>query len=143
MGQGGQRPRTGGGLTGRAQRQGDAGDRQMGPRGRACLREAVPGDPSHAIEIGRLRSNVGGLTVVGAAAPAHGGEVIGAGAGAGYRGSKVTGAGQDRQGPSELTGGVPDTRPRLGARERRRESFGRVEITSTRNFGRGEEDGLR
>jgi hypothetical protein len=47
------------------------------------LREAVPGDPDRAIEIGRSRSSTGGLTVAGSAALAHGGEVAGARAGGG------------------------------------------------------------
>jgi hypothetical protein len=59
------------------------GDRQMGPRGRARLREAVPGDTDCTIEIGRPRSSTMGLTAVGGAALAHGGEVAGAGVGAG------------------------------------------------------------
>jgi hypothetical protein len=68
----------------------------MGPRDRVRLRETVPGDPSHAIEIGRLRSNAEELTAAGGAAPAHGGEVAGARASVGYRGSEVTRVGQDR-----------------------------------------------
>jgi hypothetical protein len=79
------------------------------------------------------------LTAAGGAAPAHGGEVAGAGAGAGYRGSEVTGVGQDRrEGPRELAGGVPATRPRPKAGERQRESSGRVGITPARNPSRGE-----
>jgi hypothetical protein len=64
---------------------GSTGDRQMGPRGRAHLREAVPSDPDRAIEIGRPRSSTGGgvLTTTGGAALAHGSEVAGARAGAG------------------------------------------------------------
>jgi hypothetical protein len=79
------------------------------------------------------------LTAAGGAAPAHGGVVTRAGAGAGYRGPEVTGVGQDlREGPDELVGGVPATRPRPGARERRRESFERVGITLARNPSHGE-----
>jgi hypothetical protein len=53
--------------------------------------------------------STGGVT------PTHGDEVDGARAGAGYRGSEVTGVGQDRQeGPGELTSGVPAKRPRPG-----------------------------
>jgi hypothetical protein len=74
---------------------GGAGDRQMGPRGKARFREAVPGDPSHWIDMRRSRSNTEGLTVAGGTAPAHGGEVARARAGAGYRGFEVTGVGQD------------------------------------------------
>jgi hypothetical protein len=111
----------------------------MGPRGRVCLREAVPGDPSHWIDIIRSRSNAGGLTAAGSAAPAHGGEVTGARAGAGYRGSEVIGVGQDwREGPDELAGGVPATRLRPGARERWRESSGRIRVTPARNSDHGE-----
>jgi hypothetical protein len=75
---------------------GGTGDRQMGPRGRARLREVVPGDLSRWIGIRQSRSNFGGLTVVGGAPPAHDGEVVGARTGAGYRGFEVTRVGQDR-----------------------------------------------
>jgi hypothetical protein len=75
---------------------------------------------------------------VGDATPAHSGEVAEAGAGASYRGSEVTGVGQDRrERPDELTGGVLATRPRLGVRERWRESSRRVMVTPARNPSRG------
>jgi hypothetical protein len=111
----------------------------MGPRGRARLREVVPGDLSRWIGIRQSRSNFGGLTVVGGAPPAHDGEVVGARTGAGYRGFEVTRVGQDRwEGSGELTGGVSATRPRLGARERWGESSGRVMVTPARNPGHRE-----
>jgi hypothetical protein len=47
------------------------------------LREAVPSDLDHVIEIGWSRSSTGGLTAVGGATPAHDGEVVGARVGAG------------------------------------------------------------
>jgi hypothetical protein len=119
----------------------------MEPRGRARLREAILVDPSRWIDIRRSRSNAwGGLTVAGSATPTHGGEVARAGAGVGYRGSEVTGVGQDRrEGPDKLTGGVPAMRPRPGARERRRESFRRIGVTPVRNPIRweGESGALR
>jgi hypothetical protein len=127
-----------GGLTGRAQCQG-AGNRQVGPRGRMCLCEAVLGDPNSWIEIGRPRSNTGGSMDVGGAAPAHSGLVAGVGAGADSRGFKVTGVGQDRrEGPGELAGGALATRPRPETREQRRESSRRVGMIPTRNPDRGE-----
>jgi hypothetical protein len=68
-----------------------------------------------------------------------GGEVAGARAGVGYTGFEVTGVGQDRrEGPGELTGVIPATRQGPETRERRRESFERVEVTPARNLGRGE-----
>jgi hypothetical protein len=60
---------------------GGTDDQQVGPRGRAHLCVAVPGDPDHAVEIQRPRSR--GLTAAGGAALAQGGEVAGAMAGAG------------------------------------------------------------
>jgi hypothetical protein len=79
------------------------------------------------------------LTATSGAAPVHGGEVAGAGASASYRGSEVTGVGQDRrEGPDELAGGVLATRPRPGARERQRESSARVGVTTARNPGNEE-----
>jgi hypothetical protein len=118
----------------------------MGPRGRARLREAIPGDPSHWIGIRRSKSNTSGLTAAGGTAPAHSGEFTGARAGAGYRGSEATGVGQDRrEGPDKLGGGVPATRPRPGARERQRESSRRIRVTPVRNpnHGEGESSMLR
>jgi hypothetical protein len=57
----------------------------------------------------------------------------------GYRGSKVTGVGQDRrEEPGELTGGVPATRPGPEMGERRRGTSGWVEVTPARNPGREE-----
>jgi hypothetical protein len=58
------------------------------------VREAVSHDLSRAIRIGRWRSMPGGLMAAGGAAPAHGGEVVGVGAGAGYGGYSVAEAGQ-------------------------------------------------
>jgi hypothetical protein len=55
----------------------------MGPRGRAHLREAVPGDTDCTIEIERPRSSTVGLTAAGGAALAHGDEVARARVGAG------------------------------------------------------------
>jgi hypothetical protein len=79
------------------------------------------------------------LTAAGGAAPTHGGEVAGAGVGAGSRGSKVTTVGQDqRDGPDKLAGRVPAMRLRPGARERRRESSRWVGVTLARNLGRGD-----
>jgi hypothetical protein len=68
-----------------------------------------------------------------------GGEVAGARAGGGYRGSKVTGVGHDqRKGPDKLTSGIPATRPGPEMRKRWRESFGRVGVTPARNPGCGD-----
>jgi hypothetical protein len=76
---------------------------------------------------------------VGGAAPAHGGEVAGAGAGAVYRGFEITGVSQDRrEGPNELASGVPAMIPRSEAREHQRESSRRVGVTPARNPDRRE-----
>jgi hypothetical protein len=55
--------------------------------------KAVSCDLGRAIIIGRWRSTSGGMTAVGGAAPAHGGEVVGVGAGASYDSSGVAGVG--------------------------------------------------
>jgi hypothetical protein len=70
-----------------------ARNRQVGPRGRACSREAVPNDLDRWIEIKQSRSNVGGSADAGSAASAHDGKVTGVRAGAGSRGFEVTGVG--------------------------------------------------
>jgi hypothetical protein len=76
---------------------------------------------------------------VGAAAPAHDGEVAGVGASAGYGGSGVAGAGQKRRGRlSELTSGALTTRMGSERGEQQRKSSGRVGATPARNQGRGE-----
>jgi hypothetical protein len=70
-----------GALTERAQRQGTwaltGGPRAQGARARSGIR-----DLGHAIKIGRGRSDQGGRTAAGDAAPLRGGEVAGVGAGA-------------------------------------------------------------
>jgi hypothetical protein len=77
------------------------------------------------------------------AAPAHGGKVASDGAGAGYDGSRVAGAGQKRRERlGKLTGGALTTRPGSERGERRRKGSGRVGATPARNRGRGE-GGLR
>jgi hypothetical protein len=135
------------GLTGRAQRHGcrrpTDGAQGQGTLARSDTRWSEPLDRYQTVEIKRLG---GGLTAAGSATPTHGGEVARAGAGVGYRGSEVTGVGQDRrEGPDKLTGGVPAMRPRPGARERRRESFRRIGVTPVRNPIRweGESGALR
>jgi hypothetical protein len=70
---------------------------------------------------------------VGGAAPAHGGEVVGVGASAGYGGSRVAGAGHKRR---ERLGEL--TRPRSERGEQRRKGSGRVGASLMRNRGRGE-----
>jgi hypothetical protein len=102
------------------------GGRQVGSdAGRA--REAVSRDLGHAIRIERWRSTPGGLMAAGGAAPAHGGEVAGVGAGAGYGGSGVAEAGQKRRGRlGELTGGALTTRLGSERGERRRKGSGTV-----------------
>jgi hypothetical protein len=73
------------------------------------------------------------LTAAVGAAPTHDGEVVGARAGIGYRGFKVTGFGQDRrEGPDELAGGVLATGPIARARERWRDSSSRFRVTPAR-----------
>ena len=73
------------------------------------------------------------------AAPAHGGEVAGVGAGAGYGGSRVTRAGQKRRGRlGELTGGALTMRPRSERGERQTKGFEGVGATPARNRGQGE-----
>jgi hypothetical protein len=115
------------------------GGRQMGPKGWARLREAVSEDLDHTIEIGQLRSMPGRLRLRVAPLLLLGDEVAGARAGVGYRGSEVTGVGQDRrEGPDKLTGGIPATRPGPETRERWRESSGWVEVTPASNPDRGE-----
>jgi hypothetical protein len=75
----------------------------------------------------------------GGAAPSHGGEVAGVGAGACYGGSGVVGVGQ-RGGRrlGKLDGGVVATRPRSERGNRRRKSSRRVRVTPVRNSGRQE-----
>jgi hypothetical protein len=68
-----------------------------------------------------------------------GGEVTGAMAGVGYRGSKVTGVGQNRrEEPGEHTGGIPATRPgpEMGERYRGKLRAGRGN-SSEESWSRG------
>jgi hypothetical protein len=58
------------------------------------VREVVSHDLGRMIRIKWWISTPRGLMVVGVSAPAHGGEVAGVRAGAGYGGSGVAGAGQ-------------------------------------------------
>jgi hypothetical protein len=86
----------------------------VGPRGRACSREAVPGNPNRGSRSDDRDQMLGGggSTDAGCAAPARGSEVTKVGADAGSRGFEVTGVGQDRrEGPGELTRGTPAMRP--------------------------------
>jgi hypothetical protein len=81
-----------------------------------------------------------GLTDAGDAAPSHGSEGAGVGAGACYGGSGVAEVGQKRRGRhGELAGVVLTTRPGSERGERRRKGSKRVEVTPVRDSGRGEE----
>jgi hypothetical protein len=83
----------------------------VGPRGRACSREAVPGVLNRWTETDGRDQTSGESTGAGGAAPDRVDEVARAQESAGSRGFKVTGVGQDRrEGPDELTGGTPAAR---------------------------------
>jgi hypothetical protein len=60
-----------------------------GPGHKTRMREAVSRNLGRAIKIGRGRSSREGWLAAGNAAPLHGGEVAGVGAGACYGGSGV------------------------------------------------------
>jgi hypothetical protein len=84
------------------------------------------------------RDQTPGSTDTGGAAPAHGGDVSGVGAGACSRGYEVTGVSQDRrEGPDKLIGGTLATRPGPETRERQRECSGQVGLIPARNPGHG------
>jgi hypothetical protein len=72
------------------------GAQESGTQGQGRPHGPVPSDLGHWIRDKQLRSNVGGLTISGGAAPVGGSEITGDEVGAGFRGSEVAGVGQDR-----------------------------------------------
>jgi hypothetical protein len=98
----------------------------------ARVREAVSRDLGRAIENRRLRLTRGGFAAAAALLVLLSGEVTGASAGVGYRGSKVTRVGQDRQEPDEHTAGVLAMRPGPEMGERQR---GKLQVGQG-NFGK-------